>query len=191
LPSRILPSRRQQFHGRQPRHQWHPVFALLVFAVLALQYRASHPAGSVAFQFDSTSGEAYTTSSDHPVVTNGVSVDTVVRDASNVPLPKKDAAGNIVPYQSTTTRPMPPATSSLTHAKSVISPHHISWMFIQATVAILILVGFESVTAMVAKPRTPNETSPSRSSPHFCCRERSFTALSTSPQTTSSIAATP
>ena len=30
----------------------------------------------------------------------------------------------------------------------MIKPHHISWVFIQATVAILILVGFESVTAM-------------------------------------------
>ena len=38
----------------------------------------------------------------------------------------------------------------LTHpnAKSVIGIHNFGWIFIQATVAILILVGFESVTAM-------------------------------------------
>jgi amino acid transporter len=35
-----------------------------------------------------------------------------------------------------------------TSAKSVIAPHGISFLFIQACVAILILVGFESVTAM-------------------------------------------
>ncbi len=41
------------------------------------------------------------------------------------------------------------ASSSRTAtAASVVSPHNISWVFIQATVAILILVGFESVTAM-------------------------------------------
>jgi hypothetical protein len=33
-------------------------------------------------------------------------------------------------------------------AASVVAPHGFSWMFIQACVAILILVGFESVTAM-------------------------------------------
>jgi amino acid transporter len=126
------------------------VFALLVFAVLALQYRANHPAGSVAFQFDSTSGEAYTYQfATTPVVTNGVSADTIVRDSSGVPVPKKDAAGNIVPfhinydYQDSTG-----AFQSHPTAGSVISPHQFSWMFIQATVAILILVGFESVTAM-------------------------------------------
>ena len=36
------------------------ISALLVFAVMALGYRMNHPPGSVAWQFDSTSGEAYT-----------------------------------------------------------------------------------------------------------------------------------
>ena len=36
------------------------ITALLIFAVLALKYRTDHPAGSVAWQFDATSGEAYT-----------------------------------------------------------------------------------------------------------------------------------
>src|SRR5580698_4774060 len=35
------------------------ISALLVFSVLALGYRMNHPAGSVAWQFDSSSGEAY------------------------------------------------------------------------------------------------------------------------------------
>jgi amino acid transporter len=126
------------------------VGALLVFSVFALSYRISHAPGSVAYQFDSSSGDAYqyefqTT----PVVTAGVSVDTIVRDASGVPLPKKDAAGNIVPfhinYDATDSTG---AFQSHPNAASVISPHHFSWVFVQATVAILILVGFESVTAM-------------------------------------------
>src|SRR6202167_4796231 len=36
------------------------ISALIVFAVVALGYRMNHPPGSVAWQFDSTSGEAYT-----------------------------------------------------------------------------------------------------------------------------------
>src|SRR5689334_15154790 len=35
------------------------ISALLVFSVLALGYRMNHPPGSVAYQFDSASGEAY------------------------------------------------------------------------------------------------------------------------------------
>src|SRR5712675_3152257 len=36
------------------------ISALIVFSVMALGYRMNHPPGSVAFQFDPTSGEAYT-----------------------------------------------------------------------------------------------------------------------------------
>src|SRR5579863_8324658 len=35
------------------------ISALIVFSVMALGYRMNHPPGSVAFQWDSTSGEAY------------------------------------------------------------------------------------------------------------------------------------
>jgi len=126
------------------------IVALVLFAVLALGYRINHKPGSVAYQFDATSGEAYTYEfQTSTAVVAGVSTDTILRDASGVPLPKKDAAGNIMPYHIS----YPDKDSSgnfLTHpnAKSVISPHNFSWVFIQATVAILILVGFESVTAM-------------------------------------------
>jgi APA family basic amino acid/polyamine antiporter len=126
------------------------VFALLVFAVLALQYRASHPAGSVAFQFDSTSGEAYTYQfQTTTAMVNGASTTTTARDASGVPLPLKDSSGNIVPFRiDYNATDSTGAFQAHPNAASVISPHHFSWMFIQATVAILILVGFESVTAM-------------------------------------------
>jgi len=126
------------------------ITALLVFAVLALGYRSSHPPGSVAWQFDATSGEAYTYEfHTTTAVVAGVSTDTVDRDANGVPLPKLDATGKPVPYH--ISYPEKDASGNfLTHqsAKSVIAPHHWSWVFIQATVAILILVGFESVTAM-------------------------------------------
>jgi APA family basic amino acid/polyamine antiporter len=126
------------------------ITALLVFAVLALAYRTNHPPGSVAYQFDSTSGEAYTYEfKTTTTVVAGVSNDTIDRDANGVPLPKLDAAGKPVPYH--ISYPTQDAAGNfLTHpdAKSVVAPHHWSWVFMQATVAILILVGFESVTAM-------------------------------------------
>ncbi|MGA7157973.1 MAG: APC family permease [Acidobacteriaceae bacterium] len=126
------------------------ITALMIFAVLALGYRMNHPPGSVAFQFDSASGEAYTYEfKTTTAVVNGVSTDTIVRDASGVPLPKLDASGKPVPYRVSYPE-RDSAGNFLTHptAKSVVSPHHWSWVFIQATVAILILVGFESVTSM-------------------------------------------
>jgi len=126
------------------------ISALIVFAVLAIGYRINHAPGSVAYQFDSTSGEAYTYEfKTTTTVADGKSIETIVRDANQVPQPKLDAAGNPVPYHIS----YPDRDSSgnfLTHpnARSVIGIHNWGWAFVQATVAILILVGFESVTAM-------------------------------------------
>ncbi len=126
------------------------ITALVVFSVMALAYRVNHPPGTQAFQFDSTSGEAY--SYEFAVtksVVNGTETDTIVRDSSNVPQPKLDAAGKPVPFL--ISYPTTDSTGAfLTHenAKSVVGIHKLGWAFVQATVAILILVGFESVTAM-------------------------------------------
>ena len=126
------------------------ITALMIFSVLALGYRMNHPPGSVAYQFDSASGEAYTYEfKTTTAVVGAVSTDTIVRDANGVPLPKLDASGKPVSYH--VSYPEHDAAGNfLTHgnAKSVVSAHHWSWVFIQATVAILILVGFESVTSM-------------------------------------------
>ncbi len=138
------------------------IAALVLFAVLALGYRANHPAGSVGYQFDSTSGESYsyefaTTS----ITANGTTSDVIVRDANNVPKPKLDAAGQPVPFR--VSYPTTDASGNfLTHpnAKSVIAPHKLSWAFIQATVAILILVGFESVTSMGGEAKNPTRDVP-------------------------------
>jgi basic amino acid/polyamine antiporter, APA family len=138
------------------------ISALLVFSVLALGYRINHPPGSVAYQFDANSSEAYTyefktTTS----VVGGVSTDTIVRDANGVPEPKLDDAGKVVPYHISYAE-RDAAGNFLAHAnaKSVISPHQWSWVFIQATVAILILVGFESVTSMGGEAKNAKKDIP-------------------------------
>jgi APA family basic amino acid/polyamine antiporter len=126
------------------------ISALLIFAVMAFSYRSTHPAGSPGWQFDSTSGDAYTYEFQTEKVTaNGTTTDSIVRDASMVPKPKLDASGKPVPFL--VAYPEKDEKGNfLTHpsASSVVGVHNFAWMFIQATVAILILVGFESVTAM-------------------------------------------
>ncbi len=126
------------------------ITALLIFAVCALKYRADHAPGSVAYQFDSASGEAY----DYefktlPTVVAGVSTDVVQRDASGIPIAKLDANGQTLKYHISYDE-HDAAGNFLAHtsAISVVSPHNWNWVFVQATIAILILVGFESVTAM-------------------------------------------
>jgi basic amino acid/polyamine antiporter, APA family len=126
------------------------ISALLVFSVLALGYRMNHPPGSVAFQFDSTSGEAYTYEfATTKTVANGQTTETIVRYANGVPRPKLDAAGKPVPFRiSYPEKDDKGAFVSHPSAGSVVGVHNFGWVFVQATIAILILVGFESVTAM-------------------------------------------
>jgi amino acid transporter len=132
------------------------ISALIVFSVLALGYRASHPAGTPSFQYDGQSLATYT----YQFATSPKD-GSVLRDAAGSPLPLLDAAGKPVPF--TIDYPEKDATGAfLTHpnAVSVIAPHKFSYVFIQATVAILILVGFESVTSMGGEAKNPTKHIP-------------------------------
>jgi amino acid transporter len=132
------------------------ISALIVFSVLALGYRASHPAGTPAFLYDGQSQKTFT----YQFATNPKD-SSVMRDANGDPLPLLDKAGKPVPF--TIDYPTNDATGNfLTHpnAASVIGVHKFSFMFIQATVAILILVGFESVTSMGGEAKNPTKHIP-------------------------------
>jgi basic amino acid/polyamine antiporter, APA family len=126
------------------------ISALLLFSVVALNYRLSHPAGSASLQFDPQTSASYsyeyaTTSQ----VVSGQATDVVVRDSNGVPQPKMDAGGKPVPFRiSYPERDSSGAFVSHPNAVSVVRMHNFGWMFVQATIAILILVGFESVTSM-------------------------------------------
>ncbi|HKT25283.1 MAG TPA: APC family permease [Terriglobales bacterium] len=138
------------------------ISALILFSVLALGYRLNHPPGSTAFQFDSTSGSVYSYEfATTKTVANGQETETIVRDSSGIPQPKLDASGKPVAYR--VSYPERDASGNfLTHpiASSVIKAHNWAWVFIQATVAILILVGFESVTAMGGEAKNPKRDVP-------------------------------
>jgi amino acid transporter len=135
------------------------ISALVTFSVLALGYRASHPSGTTgptAYQYDTqtlaTYNYQFATAKDGSILR-----DTTTQE----PLPLVDTTGKPVPYVIT----YPTTDSSgnfLSHpnAASVIGVHKISWVFIQATVAILILVGFESVTSMGGEAKNPTKHIP-------------------------------
>jgi len=134
------------------------IMALVLFSGLAIQYRASHPAGSTglsAFQYDTQTLATY------PYQFATAKDGSTIRDANGNPLPLLDSAGKPVPY--VITYPTTDATGNfLTHenAASVIGVHKVSFVFIQATVAILILVGFESVTSMGGEAKNPTKHIP-------------------------------
>jgi APA family basic amino acid/polyamine antiporter len=126
------------------------IAALVLFAALALGYRANHPSGSVGYQFDSTSGDAYNYQfATTKATVNGQTTETILRDADGKPKPLLDASGKPAPFLVTYPE-KDDHGNFMSHASaaSVVGIHNVSWAFIQATVAILILVGFESVTSM-------------------------------------------
>ena len=131
------------------------ISALIVFSVLALGYRASHPEGTPSFQYDTQTQETFTYQ--FATAKDG----SIMRDAGGTPLPLLDSAGKPVPftisYQETDS-----SGNFLAHpnAASVIGVHKWSWVFIQSTVAILILVGFESVTSMGGEAKNPTKHIP-------------------------------
>src|SRR3984885_5698138 len=128
------------------------ITALLIFAVMAFSYRSSHPAGTPAWQFDSMSGEAYTyqfAMVKGPAVDGKPGPDVVDRDKDGVPKPMLDAAGKPMPFLvAYPEKDDKGVFISHPNAASVVGIHNWGFAFVQATVAILILVGFESVTSM-------------------------------------------
>ena len=138
------------------------IAALVVFSVLALGYRMNHPPGTVAWQFDPSSGDAYTYEfATEKQMVAGVSTDVILRDAAGVPKAKLEASGQPTPYRISYPE-KDEKGAFLTHpgAASVVGVHSIGWAFVQATVAILILVGFESVTAMGGEARNAKRDVP-------------------------------
>jgi APA family basic amino acid/polyamine antiporter len=136
------------------------ISALIVFTVIAIGYRLNHGEGS----------KGITLNPDGVPVTKVVAMATTKDDKGNdVTNPVKDKDGNYVyeknadgtdkdytltyaPDQGLTkgSDPKNPTDTFQFHstATSVIAPHSFNFVLVQACVAILILVGFESVTSM-------------------------------------------
>jgi basic amino acid/polyamine antiporter, APA family len=145
------------------------ISALLVFSVMAISYRVNHPEGSRAYQLVNGTPVNYVVAQE-PVLENGVAK----KDASGeaVTAPKMDADGNPVaemkdgkpvpftisyaadeavkmePVDADHPAPLTPHFKFHKTALSAVGTHGFSFIIIQACIAILILVGFESVTSM-------------------------------------------
>jgi amino acid transporter len=145
------------------------ISALLVFSVMAISYRVKHPEGSQGLQLVNGTAIDFQVAQE-PVMENG----KPKLDPTGAPVTqnKMDSAGNPVPDmkdgkpipftlsyaadQATTMAPvdadhpkdLTPHFQFHASAGSVVATHGFSFIFIQACIAILILVGFESVTSM-------------------------------------------
>ena len=145
------------------------ISALVVFSIIAISYRVGHPEGSKGWHLVNGVPVDYVVAQE-PVLENG----KPKLDAAGQPVTqaKMDADGNPVPElkdgkpvpftlsyaadQATAMEPVDadhpkdivPKFKFHPTAKSVTAPHGFSYLIIQACIAILILVGFESVTSM-------------------------------------------
>ncbi|HEY3360057.1 MAG TPA: APC family permease [Polyangia bacterium] len=150
------------------------ISALLVFSVMAIAYRANHPEGTRALQLVGGAPVDYVVAQ-KPVLENGapkrdaagqpITEPVIGPDGAPVPAMKDGKPVpftlSYAPHNATTMEPVDAAhPGTLTPhfqyhptAKSVVSPHGFSFMIIQACIAILILVGFESVTSMGEEAR--------------------------------------
>jgi basic amino acid/polyamine antiporter, APA family len=95
-------------------------------------------------------------------------------DADGVPVPEmkdgkpvpfvlsyaSDAATTMEPVDKDHPKDLAPHFQFHQNAASVVAPHNFSWIFIQACIAILILVGFESVTSMGEEAKNPKKDIP-------------------------------
>ena len=138
------------------------ITALIVFTVIAIGYRLNH---------GTEGSKGITLNPDGVPVSKVIATQTTKDDKGNdLTNPVKDKDGNYVfeknpdgtdkdytltwaPDQATTkgSDPKNPTDTFEYHpnALSVISPHGVGFFFVQACVAILILVGFESITSIL------------------------------------------
>jgi APA family basic amino acid/polyamine antiporter len=157
------------------------ITALLVFAVMAIAYRTRHPEGAQAFHLSNGTPVDYVVAQE-PVVEDG----KPKLDSAGAPVTKDKADeggnpvaemkdGKPVPFtvsyaddQATTMEPvdadhpkdLTPHFQFHRSAASVMAPHGFSFIIIQACIAILILVGFESVTSMGEEARNAKRDIP-------------------------------
>jgi basic amino acid/polyamine antiporter, APA family len=157
------------------------ISALLVFSTIAIAYRVNHPEGARGYQLVNSIPVDYVVAQE-PVLENG----KPKLDAAGQPVlqNKLDADGNPVaemkdgkpvpfllsyaPDQGTTMEPtdadhpkdLTPHFKFHPTASSVTAPHNFFYIFIQACIAILILVGFESVTSMAEEAKNAKRDIP-------------------------------
>ena len=156
------------------------IVALIIFSIMAIGYRVHHTEGTQGWALASD-GLAYPFVQDTVLDTSKQIPDPkdpkkMIQDPSaTLPATNDDGSAKltknpvIISYDPVGGSTMPdpndatktiPAFQYHVNASSVVAPHHFNYVFIQACVAILILVGFESVTSMGEEAKNPKKDIP-------------------------------
>jgi amino acid transporter len=157
------------------------ISALVVFTIIAIAFRTSHPEGSKAFQLVNGTpvdfvvaqeqvvedGKPKVGDDGQPVMQNKMDKDgnpvPEMKDGKPVPFTLSYAPDQAITMEAVDKdhpKDLAPHFQFHTSAASVVAPHNFSWIFIQACVAILILVGFESITSMGEEAKNPKKDIP-------------------------------
>ena len=156
------------------------IAALIIFSIMAIRYRAVHPEGSpgvVLIADADGNNKAY----DRNQVV--IKADPKIKDSKDAPVFNDDGSPKLDPKDiptvsylgptgdggvhpgpdpsdTSTTPKQIPTFDDHTSAGSVVHPHGFSFVIVQACIAILILVGFESVTSMGEEARNAKRDIP-------------------------------
>ena len=157
------------------------IAALLIFSVMAIAYRVQHPEGARGLQLVNgipvdyvvaqeqvvENGKPKLDSTGQPVLQNKVDADgnpvPEMKDGKPVPFLLSYAPQEAVamePVDADHPNDLTPHFKFHPTAASVPAPHGFSFFIIQACIAILILVGFESVTSMGEEAKNPKKDIP-------------------------------
>jgi amino acid transporter len=157
------------------------ITALIVFSIIAISYRVKHPEGSTGLHLVNGApvdfvvaqepvledGKPKLDASGAPVLQNKLDQDgnpvPELKDGKPVPFTLSYApelATTMEPADADHPKPLTPHFKFHPTASSVVSPHSFAFIFIQACIAILILVGFESVTSMGEEARNAKRDIP-------------------------------
>jgi len=155
------------------------IAALLVFSVIAIAYRVKHTEGSAGLTLDPDNNvtgkvlvmeKVKSKDASGKEVENEVPKKVKVKDEKGVEKEEyvwaKTADGKDEQFKVSYAEPVSKAadgTETFNYhatAGSVVNPHGFSFIIIQACIAILILVGFESVTAMGEEARNAKRDIP-------------------------------
>lgn len=155
------------------------ITALLVFSFMAIAYRARHSEGSPGFTLDPDGNvtskvlvmeKVKSKDASGKEVENDAPKKIKVKDEKGVETDQyvwaKTADGKDEPFKVSYGEPFSKGADGTrtfnyhASAGSVIHPHGFSYIIIQACIAILILVGFESVTAMGEEARNAKRDIP-------------------------------
>ena len=157
------------------------ITALLIFSVIAIAYRVQHPEGSRGLQLVNgvpvdyvvaqepvlENGKPKLDSAGQPVLQNKLDADAnpvpEMKDGQPVPFLlsyKPQEAMTMEPVDNDHPKDLTPHFKFHASPGSVTAPHGFSFMIIQACIAILILVGFESVTSMGEEAKNPKKDIP-------------------------------